>query len=242
VPRSPACWPPRLRRTRAKSCGARGGKLKKPPEVRTYDITLLEGSPYKRLVARNDKPLPPQEEKKEQEKLRRSIDERRKETPDQRKARIAEWDRRQQHQRAPLLEIPDAFNLRLAGEEKWNGRDVYVIVATPRPGYKPKSAATAFFPKVQGKLWIDKQDGSWVKCEAESLDTISIGGIFVRLAKGTHASFEQARINDEVWLPQRIAVSVSARVMLISAARAEVEVRFSNFRKFQADSRLVTTQ
>ena len=53
--------------------------------VVTYDVTLLEGSPYRRLVARNDQPLPPEEEKKEEEKLRRSIEERSKETPEEKK-------------------------------------------------------------------------------------------------------------------------------------------------------------
>jgi len=218
----------------------RSGRQKKPAEIRTYDVTLLEGSPYRRLVARNDRPLAPQEERKEQEKLRRSIAERRKETPEERQRRIAEWERKQQHQRAPFQEIPDAFDLRLAGEETLDGRPVYVIAATPKPGYKPKLAAAAYFPKIKGKLWIDKQDNQWVKGQIETLDTISFGGIVVRLAKGSHVTFEQTRVNDEVWLPRRIVVSVSARLMLVAAERAEVEIAFSNYRKFQADSRLVT--
>jgi len=218
----------------------RSGKPKKEPEIRTFDVTLLEGSPYRRLVARDDRPLPPPEDRKEEEKLRRSIDERRKETPAQRQFRIAEWERKQQRQRAPFQEIPDAFDLRLAGEEKINGRDVYVIAATPKPGYKPKLAAAAYFPKIKGRLWIDKRDNQWVKGEIESLDTISFGGILVRLAKGSRVTFEQTRVNDEVWLPKRIQVSVSARLMLVAGARAEIEIAFSNYRKFQADSRLVT--
>jgi hypothetical protein len=162
----------------------RSGKPKKPPEIRTFDVTLLEGSPYRRLVARNDRPLPPDEERKEAEKLRKSIDERRKETPAQRQLRIAEWERKQQHQRAPFQEIPDAFDLRVAGEETLNGREAYVIAVTPKPGYKPKLAAAAYFPKIKGKLWIDKRDNQWIKGEIETLDTISFGGILVRLDKG----------------------------------------------------------
>ena len=218
----------------------RSGKPKKAPEIRTFDVTLLEGSPYRRLVARNDRPLAPREEQKEQEKLRKSIQQRRKETPAERERRIAEWERKQQHQRAPFQEIPDAFNLQLVGEETLHGRGVYVIAATPKPGYKPKLAGAAYFPKIKGKLWIDKQDNEWVKGEIETLDTISFGGILVRLAKGSRVTFEQARINDEVWLPKRIAADLSARVLLVAGARVEVEIAFSNYRKFQADSRLVT--
>jgi len=217
----------------------RSGKPKKAPESRTFDVTLLEGSPYRRLVKRNDRPLPPEEERKEQEKLRKSIDERSKETPAERQNRIAEWDRKQQRQRAPFQEIPDAFDLRLAGEETLDGRNVYVIAATPKLGYKPKLAAAAYFPKIKGKLWIDKRDNQWVKGEIETLDTISIGGILVRLAKGSRATFEATRVNDEVWLPKQITLDGSARLLLVVGARAQIDIAFSNYRKFQADSRLV---
>jgi len=217
----------------------RSGKPKKAPESRTFDVTLLEGSPYRRLVKRNDRPLPPEEERKEQEKLRKSIDERSKETPAERQARIAEWERKQQRQRAPFQEIPDAFDLRLAGEETLDGRNVYVIAATPKLGYKPKLAAAAYFPKIKGKLWIDKRDNQWVKGEIETLDTISIGGILVRLAKGSRATFEATRVNDEVWLPKQITLDGSARLLLVVGARAQIDIAFSNYRKFQADSRLV---
>ena len=53
------------------------GNLKRR-DLHTYDVTLLEGSPYRRLVKRNDQPLPPEEEKQQQANLQRSIDERRK--------------------------------------------------------------------------------------------------------------------------------------------------------------------
>ena len=37
------------------------GKVK-TQTIRTFDVTNLEGSPYRRLVARNDQPLSPQEQ------------------------------------------------------------------------------------------------------------------------------------------------------------------------------------
>src|SRR5580698_1939938 len=69
------------------------GKLKHR-DLQTIDVTLLEGSPYHRLVQRDDKPLSPAEEKKQQEQLKASIDQRHKETPAQRQQRIADWERK----------------------------------------------------------------------------------------------------------------------------------------------------
>jgi hypothetical protein len=215
------------------------GKLRKS-EAETYDVTLLEGSPYRRLVARDDKPLSPKDQRKEQEKLQRSIVDRRKETPEQRAQRVADWEHKQQKQREPLKELPQAFTFKLVGEEALNGGEAFVIEGTPKPGYRPKSASTAFFPKVKLRLWIDRKDYQWVRIDLESLDTISFGGFLIRLAKGTHLTIESARVNNEVWLPKRVAIHGSVRVALVKVMRGEIIYTFSDYKKFQADSRVLT--
>jgi len=217
------------------------GKVK-DTEIRTWDVTWLEGSPYRRLVAHNDQPLSPKEQQKEEEQLQKSLEQRRNETKEQRERRLAESERRQQRQREPVKELPDAFDFHLVGEEALNGSQTYVIDATPKPGYRPKLPSASYFPKVKARLWIDKNDGQWVKVELESLDTISFGGIVVRLSKGSHLTVEQARINSEVWLPKRVAMQVSARVMLVKSFHREVLITFSDYKKFQVESRVVTVR
>jgi hypothetical protein len=216
------------------------GRVKKV-ESDTHDVTLLEGSPYRRHVAHDDQPLPAKEQAKEEDKLRKSIEDRRRETPEQRQARIRDWDDRQTKQREPLKEIPDAFDLKIAGEEKLAGRDVWVIDATPRPGYRPRNPRASFFPKVKARFWIGKEDYQCVKLDMESLDTISFGGILVRMAKGAHLEFEQTRVNDEVWLLKRVALKGSVRIALVKMMRGDITFDYSNYKKFQVDSRVVTT-
>src|SRR5690349_9070326 len=88
------------------------GKAKRT-ESDTYDITLLEGSQYKRHVAHNDTPLSAKDQAAEEEKLRKSIQDRRKETPEERERRVEADKRKQESQHAPLKEIPEAFDLKL---------------------------------------------------------------------------------------------------------------------------------
>ncbi len=214
------------------------GKLK-DTDAHTWDVMWLDGSPYHRMVLHNDQPLTAREQKQEDEKLRKSTEARRKESAAERERRLAEWDRRQQRQREPLRELPDAFDFKLVGQEPLNGGQTYVIDATPKPGYKPRSSATSYFPKVKGRLWIDQHDYQWVKLEMETLDTITFGGFLLRMAKGGRLSIEQARINDEVWLPKRIYGKGSARIALIKVLRGEIVMTFSDYKKFQADSRMV---
>ena len=215
------------------------GQLTKT-ESETYDITLQEGSPYRRLVARNDQPLSAKDQRKEEEKLQKSIEDRRKETPAQHAQRVADWERKQEKQREPLKELPAAFNFKLAGQEALNGGVVYVIEGTPKPGYRPKSQATTFFPKVKLRFWIDQKDYQWVKVDIESLDTISFGGFLFRLAKGSRVTIENTRVNNEIWMPKQAAIKGSVRIALFKVMRGEMIFTFSNYRKFQADSRVLT--
>jgi hypothetical protein len=215
------------------------GRLKSK-DVKIYDVMLLDGSPYRRLVARDDRPLPPGEEKKEQEKLTRSIAERREETAAQRAQRLADYDRRPEWQREAWRELPEAFDFRLAADEVWDGYSLYVIEATPRQGYQPRSRTAKVLAHVQGKLWVDKQEYQLLKAEVEVVDTISVGLFLVRLAKGSRAAFEQTRVNVEVWLPSQVRAFVSARLGLLKVLRIEQEISYSKCREFQTDLPIIS--
>src|SRR5438477_8224440 len=88
----------------------------KSKRSRTYDVTMLEGSSYRRLIERDDRPLAADEEKREQENLRKSIEDRRHESDAQRATRLSEYEKRPGRNRAMLKEIPEAFDFHLRGE------------------------------------------------------------------------------------------------------------------------------
>ena len=213
----------------------------KSKQVKTHDVTLLEGSPYFRLTERDDHPLPPAEEKKEQEKLEKSIAGRLKETPAQRERRIHEYEQRRERQRTDVADVPEAFDFRIVGEERVAGRDTWVIDAIPRPKYQPRTRDTKILPHVKGRLWIDRQTFQWVKLDAEVIDAVSWGLFMVRLDPGARIRFEQARVNDEVWLPSQILIKASARLAIFKRLRVEEDTTYRNYRKFQTDSHLVAT-
>ena len=76
--------------------------------------------------------------------------------------------------------------------------------------------------------------------DLESLDTISLGGLVLRLAKGTHLTIEQERINNEAWLPKRLSIQGSARILLVKGFHGEINVTFSDYRKPEADAPIVS--
>jgi len=208
-------------------------------KTQTEDVTFIEGSPYRRVVERNDKPLTPEEQKAEDERLRKSDEDRRKETPAQRQARIAEWRRRQEER--PYREIPDAFDFKLAGEETVDGAPAWVIDATPKPGYKPKASGASMLTKFQGRLWIAKSDYGMVKLDAETLGTVAYRSILFRMSKGSRLHVEMVKVNGEVWMPKLATIAISGKVLLLMGVHGEAEFSFRNYKKFQAESRIVST-
>jgi len=205
-----------------------------------WETIILDGQPFRRMLERDGKPLPVEEQRKQQQKLDKAAAELESETPEQKQRRAAGYEKARRRERAFLLEIPDAYDFRLEGSDKVDGHDVWVVSGVPKPGYRAKSRDGAALLKIRGKMWIGKAGYQWVRLEAQTTETISFGWFLARLNPGAKLVLEQTRINDEVWLPKRIAVSLSARVMLVAGTRAEIEIAFSNFHKFQADSRLVT--
>jgi hypothetical protein len=204
------------------------GKVKLA-EVQTYDVTLPEGTPYKQLVQRDDRPLSPIEEKKQQEGLAKSIAERRQETEAERAKRLSTYERRPDWQREAWHELPEAFDFRLAGEGTLEGHNLFIIDAVPRQGYQPQSRTGKLFHSLQGRFWVDQQDHHIVKVEVEVIDTISLGLFLVRVAKGSRAILELTRDSDGVWLPERLHVFASARLGLVQVLRIEQNVHYSRY-------------
>ena len=211
----------------------------KSTDIKTYDITVLYGEPYSRLIQKNDKPLSEKEEKKEQEKLDEFVAKRKGESEKDRQKREAKQKKEREEGRAFLRDVANAYDFRIVGEERVDGRPAWVLEATPRKGFQPTQPHADILPKLKGKLWIDKKEYNWVKAEAEATDTISFGWFLARVHKGSHFSFEQVRLNDEVWLLKRFYLNASARVMLFKNLGLEQEDTFSNYKKFTAGTKIL---
>ena len=216
------------------------GKVVKT-EINEYEHVNLYGDNYRRHVKKAGKPLPEKDARREQEKLDKILAARKDESASQREKRLAEWDRRAERRRRSFRQIPEMFDFTHLREEKLEGRDVWVIGATPKAGYRATEAMTKAMIKMRATFWIDKSTNQMVKLDAEALDTVSFGLFLVRLNKGARFILEQTRVNDEVWLPKRVQLALDARLALVKKFRAQLDLTFNNYRKFQSDSRIVDT-
>jgi hypothetical protein len=213
------------------------GRVKKV-ETRTLEVLEIYGEPVKRLIAKDDKPLTPEETKKEGDRIEKIADKRKNESESDRRKRLEKEEKEREEERKFVLEIADAFNFRLAGSELLEGRDTWVIDAEPRPGYEPKERDARLLRKIKGRMWIDKADGQWVKLDVTVIDTISFGWFLARVHGGAHVLAEQTKINEEVWLPKHVAVQVDVRLALFKNENEDIDATYRDYKKFRADSKV----
>jgi hypothetical protein len=205
-----------------------------------WETLVLDGQPHRRTLERDGKPLGPEEQRSEQKKLDQAFKKLSSETPAEKQRRLEEAEKARKREFALLSEIPDLYDLRLEAESTVDGRPVWVVSGTPRPGAKPKSRDAKVLLKIRGRMWIDKATYQWAKVEAETTDTISWGLFLARLNSGAHLTFEQTEMNSELWLPKRLFMAGSGRVGLFKKLVQDQEVQWSNYKKFSVDSKIVT--
>ena len=189
------------------------------------DVTrmiLVNGARFEQLVQRNGQ-LPSAEEQK---KLNQDFEKLKHETPQERTARLG----KEQENRSFLRDVVEGFDFSLLGEEVLGGRPTYVFQVMPHHGYHARGKYGKMFSKVEGKLWIDKSDFGWIKVEGQVTQSFSLGLFVARVQRGSSIVLEQKNVGDAVWVPQRLEVRASARILFLKSLIVERILTYSDYR------------
>lgn len=179
--------------------------------AKTYEVLMIDGSPYNKLIAVNGHPLSKEEQEAEEQTLRAEVINRKDESSRERKHRIAKYEKERAQDGSLMREMVNAFNFKFVGETQMDGRDVYEFQATPKPGYVPLTHETKVLTGMKGTLWIDKETNQWVKVEAEVMHPVFFYGI-AKVGPGTRFELEQAPVGN-VWMPKHFSVHVNATAL-----------------------------
>ncbi len=196
--------------------------------IKTYEVSVIDGSPYRRLLQINDRTISKKQQQAEAAKMAAERRRRLSQSSSARANRIAKYEKERKQDEAMLKEMADAFVYRLIGEEKINGRDTYVLDATPRPGYVPKTRDTKVLTGMRGKLWIDKADTQWLKVEAEVMRPVSFYAV-ATVSPGTKFLLQQEPVAPGLWMPKHFSVRVNSNIFWMSRNSMHDE-RYSDYR------------
>lgn len=196
---------------------------------RTFAVVMMEGSPYRRLIAVNGQPLSPVRQRQEDQKEARERARRRAETAAERDVRIRKYQKERDQDHLLMVQMAVAFTFHLVGEEIVEGRPCYILDAEPKPDYKPVNHEAKVLTGMRGRIWIDKEQFHWAKVQAEVVRPVSFGGFVAKVAPGTKFVLETEPVNGEIWQPKEFSVQVCASILFWQHNSSTTE-QFSDYR------------
>ncbi len=190
----------------------------------TFEVLFLEGAPYRKLIAENDKPLAAAKQTKVEkemalEKLRR----------------VSEKRGGMFHRVVKLggiAMLPTFYDV-TAKEESLQGRAVWKLDAQPRSGVPTETEAQRNAAGTRRSYWIDPEEKTILKEETEFL--VALNGV----QPGTVFTAEYQKVNSDCWLPVRNTFKWSVVMAKFVKGRGINETTFSGFKKFDVDSSVV---
>jgi hypothetical protein len=210
------------------------GKTKED-EAESYEVFFLGHKEVDRLIAKNGKPLSPEEKKKEDARVDKIYAQHQDKLKKKSASGAEKKDADDSEAEGDLgikdfLAMSSFVNPRI---ERFHGKGMLVFDFAPRPGAKPKTLRERFVQTLSGVVWIDPDAKEIVRLEARSNDNFKLdGGLLVSLQRGMYVAIEQEYVRGEVWLPSYAEVHFSARALLFVHVKGDVIERFSNYRKF----------
>jgi hypothetical protein len=197
---------------------------------KTFEVTMIAGSPYRRLIAISNRELPKAEKAREELHYRREVKRRSQESRAERRQRISKYETERRHDHELMGQLTAAFEFKLVGEDKLDAFDVYVLKATPKQGYQPPNLETRVLTGMQGQLWIDKSTYQWVKVTANVIHPVSIKGFLAEVEPGTLFELEKMPVGDGIWQPKHFSMKSHARVLFFHKNGQEDQTYF-DYRK-----------
>ena len=198
----------------------------KKVETEEHEVFFVNSERVQKLVRKDGKDLTPDQARKEQDRVNKEVLKISKpgySNPDKDEITVSR-----------LLQIVAFSRPRRV---RLNGRDTIAFDFAGDPHAKTHGRGEDALKKVSGTIWIDEADREVSRMSATLDENYHVGfGLLASVAKGSNVVFDQALIRNEAWLPTAIALHLQARALLVAGFRAEIDIRFDQYKKFQTDA------
>jgi hypothetical protein len=215
------------------------GKVSKL-DRREETFFYLDGEEISTLVAKDGKPLGEDEQRKENERVQKRIAKHQEEKAhkEKKEEKAKEEGKEGKDPDEPGIELfLRACQFVNPRRERFRGQDVLVFDFEGNPEYKPKKLAERVVQQLAGVVWVDEKAHDVARLEAYFVKDVRFGGgLLANLQKGTSFVFEQAFLNNEVWLPTYEEAHIGARVLLLKGFKVNEVTRYSDYRRFNVET------
>ena len=183
------------------------------------------------LIAQNDQPLSPEQQKAENDHLAWLVN-----NPEQlRKKRAREKDDADRTLRM-VKALPNAFRYEYDGTEVGVantgkvGDKLVRLKFTPNPGYSPPSHEEQVFAGMEGYLLIDVSEKRIAKIDGTLFRQVSFGwGIIGHLDKGGYFRVQQADVGQGAWEITAMALKMTGKILMFKSISVNSDEVLSDF-------------
>jgi len=195
------------------------------PTHKTYDIIMLEGDNYRKLIAVEGHPP--------DAKLQKKID------GDLEKERLI---RRARHggtfsttrsANLPGIEnLEGLFDSTVTGEEVIAGRSAWRVESLPKANYKTANKEEQELMASRHTSWFDRQEGVWLKQESVLLRAVN------GIQPGTQFDMTRGKHGD-AWLVDETVFRADTKFAPMVRVRGQARRTFYDYRKFDVETRII---
>lgn len=208
-----------------------------------YESIPINGVRVRKLIAKDGKPLSPDEQKKADKDFDEGITKAKKN-----KAKYEEAKARAQREgksndgflpASRILELGTFSNERRV---TLNGRPTIVLDYAGDPRAKTRNPLEKVVKDLVGTIWIDEQDKVLARVEGHFLNDFKMGfGLLMDIHKGLSFTVEQQKINGEVWLMKSFDGTGKASVGVFLGVHGHSHAENTDYRKYRASATIVGT-
>ena len=194
---------------------------------------------YRRLVEENGQRVPADKLADEDRNRRRDVDAyvKSQSSESRRQKAASENDKARRKYDAAIDDLFRIYDIRMVRRETIDGHNTIFATLEPRATVRPQTDDGKIMRNFKARAWVSESDYELVRIEIEAIRDLSFGlGLLARIHKGTAASFERRKVNNEVWLPANVTWTASGRVLLLRRLRLRGISEFSGYRKFSVDT------
>ncbi len=225
----------RQTQTLAQSNGHGGVKKQ---EVRAFDVFWLDGVPVQKMVSKDGRPLSADDLRKEDERIDKEV----RKVKDRRAKNDSKGEETDPlgHEEITVSRILELGSFTHPRRVSLNGRNTIAVEYAGDPHAKTRNRAEEVIRDLAGTLWIDEQDREIVRTEGRFFRPFKIGGgLVANIHEGTSFSMQQAKINNDVWLPTDLTATGAARFLLLFSFDGNIHIVDTDFRRFKTTSTLL---
>jgi hypothetical protein len=189
------------------------------------------------VIAYNGKPLAPSQQKDEEARVQRFID-----NPDELNRKREQERGNADHTMRIMRALPDAFLFEYAGEEQASegmgrsGASLVKLKFRPNPSYEPPSRVEEVLSGMEGYVLVDPIRYRLASIDGTLFKEVGFGwGILGHLDRGSRFIVRQQEVGDNFWEISEMTLSFTGKILLFKNLSINSTEIFRGFKRVSAE-------